>query len=140
MKFTGNCHCGSISIEANIDLSKVYACHCTDCQIFSGGPFRVMVTVDKSDVEISGSLKEYLKIADSGNKRIQAFCNNCCTSLYSAPQSKDKFSIRTGVFHNSEKLEPIKHLYGNSSVKWIKDIYKKDWVETMPKSNFFKPK
>ncbi len=137
MKITGKCHCKEISIEAEIDLSTIYACHCKDCQMFAGGPFRVIVNVDKDKILTTGNPKEYVKTGDSGNKRIQAFCGKCSTSLYSTSTKREKFSLRTGFLDQREYLIPKKHIYGRSSVKWLKNIYNDNWVTTMPDSEPF---
>tara|TARA_B100001113_G_C20924918_1_gene541735 strand:- start:48 stop:470 length:423 start_codon:yes stop_codon:yes gene_type:complete len=137
MKITGKCHCKEISVKAEIDLSTIYACHCTDCQIFAGGPFRVIVNVDKENILTTGNPKEYIKTGDSGNKRIQAFCGKCSTSLYSTSLKRDKFSLRTGFLDQRESLIPKKHIYGRSSAKWLKDIYDNYWVTTMTDSEPF---
>ena len=137
MKITGRCHCKKISIEAEIELSEVYACHCTDCQIFAGGPFRVIVNVDKEKILTTGQPKEYINTGDSGNKRIQAFCGKCSTALYSTSPERDKFSLRTGFLDQREALIPKKHIFGRSSVKWLKHIYQDNWVTTMPDSKPF---
>tara|TARA_B100001287_G_scaffold62999_1_gene51178 strand:+ start:214 stop:636 length:423 start_codon:yes stop_codon:yes gene_type:complete len=137
MKITGKCHCKEIYVEAEIDLSTVYACHCTDCQMFAGGPFRVIVNVDKDKISTTGQPKEYVKTGDSGNKRIQAFCGKCSTSLYSTSPNREKFSLRTGFLDQREYLIPKKHIYGRSSVKWLKNIYNDNWVTTMPDSEPF---
>ncbi len=134
MKVTGKCHCGNVKITAFINKEKVYACHCTDCQIFSGAPFRVMIGVDKNHVKILGDSIEYIKTADSGNKRIQSYCANCFTSLFSSSIKKERYSIRTNIFNERDKLKPKKHLYGSSSVKWLHEIFNDEWVTTMPKS------
>ena len=137
MKITGRCHCKKISIEAEIELSEVYACHCTDCQIFAGGPFRVIVNVDKENILTTGKPKEYIKTGDSGNKRIQASCGNCSTSLYSTSLIRDKFSLRTGFLDQREHLIPKKHIYGRSSARWLRNIYDDSWANTMPDSEPF---
>ena len=137
MKITGKCHCKGIYVEAEIDLSTIYACHCTDCQIFAGGPFRVIVNVEKEKFFTKGNPKEYIKIGDSGNKRIQAFCGICATSLYSTSPKRDKFSLRTGFLDQREVLIPKKHIYARSSAKWLKNIYDDNWVTTMPDSEPF---
>ena len=36
----GACHCSRMSFEANIHPDNVVICHCTDCQAFSGAPYR----------------------------------------------------------------------------------------------------
>ena len=40
MRIDGACHCGKISFAAEIDPARVMVCHCTDCQVLSGGPYR----------------------------------------------------------------------------------------------------
>ena len=81
IQVNGECHCGNIEIEARIKLSEVRACHCTDCQKMSGAPLRAIAVASANSVKIKGQPKEYIKIGDSGNQRIQAFCPNCGTQL-----------------------------------------------------------
>ena len=134
---TGICHCGKIKITAKVKKSETRACHCTDCQKFSGAPFRAIAVAPRGKFSIQGTPKEYIKIGDSGNKRIQAFCGKCSTSLYSTSPNREKFSLRTGFLDQREYLIPKKHIYGRSSVKWLKNIYNDNWVTTMPDSEPF---
>jgi hypothetical protein len=41
MQIDGQCHCGRIAYQAEIDPVRVSVCHCTDCQALTGSPFRV---------------------------------------------------------------------------------------------------
>src|SRR5215510_1348526 len=83
MKISGSCHCGYITYEAEADPAKATICHCTDCQTFSGAPFRGNVPVAAETLRmLSGEPTFYVKTAESGNKRKQAFCPRCGTSLY----------------------------------------------------------
>ena len=45
MQIDGRCHCGALSFTAELDPAEVRACHCTDCQVLSGAPFRAIATV-----------------------------------------------------------------------------------------------
>ncbi len=45
MKIDGECHCGHIAYQAEVDLNEVYVCHCTDCQTISGSAFRWAVPI-----------------------------------------------------------------------------------------------
>ena len=84
MHIEGECHCGAITYEANINPEKVVVCHCTDCQKLSGTAFRTVVFTEDEKFDLkSGELKTYIKIAESGNERIQAFCPNCGSPIYS---------------------------------------------------------
>ena len=76
----------------------------------------------ENNIFTTGKPKEYVKIGDSGRKRIQAFCGKCSTSLYSTSLKRDKFSLRTGFLDQRDHLIPKKHIYGRSSAKWLKNI------------------
>ena len=79
MKIDGSCHCGKITLTAEVDPSTAMVCHCTDCQIISGGPCRTGIRSEAEKITIEGDVTEYIKIAESGRKRVQGFCGVCGT-------------------------------------------------------------
>lgn len=117
----GNCHCGKITISAIIDKNKVRACHCTDCQKMSGAPLRAIAIASGKKIKITGNPKEYIKIADTGNRRIQAFCPDCGTQLFATDIEKTQFNLRVGFLKQKNELEPKTHVFIKSSVPWIKN-------------------
>src|SRR3954463_8829942 len=97
MHIEGSCHCGRITFSAEVDPAKAIACHCTDCQVLSGSPFRVVVPAPIETFILKGEPKRYLKVAESGNHRMQAFCPECATPLFAtAPENATHVMIRTG--------------------------------------------
>jgi hypothetical protein len=90
MKVDGQCHCGAITFEAEVDPERVYVCHCTDCQSISGSPFRWATNVPKGDFRLlSGSPKTYVKQAESGDENHQVFCPDCASPIYSTSSRDD---------------------------------------------------
>lgn len=78
MKIDGSCHCGAIAFEAEIDPERVRVCHCSDCQKLSGTAFRVVAPCDEPAFRLTrGAPRIYVKIAESGSRRQQAFCGDC---------------------------------------------------------------
>jgi hypothetical protein len=85
MKIDGSCHCGEITFEADVDPDALHICHCTDCQTLSGSAFRANIPAPAEHfVLLSGTPKTYIKTAESGNKRLHAFCGTCGTPIYSS--------------------------------------------------------
>ena len=119
----GSCHCGKIEIEAKVKFSEVRACHCTDCQKMSGAPLRAIAVAPAEKIKITGTPKEYIKIGDSGNKRIQAFCPDCGTQLFATDINETMYNLRTGFLEQKNLLEPQTHVFTQSSVPWIKTTY-----------------
>ena len=87
MKIDGECHCGYIKYEAEIDPERVVICHCTDCQTLSGSAFRT-VAFSREDTFrlLAGDVKIYVKTAESGAQRQQSLlprvwhADLCCLS------------------------------------------------------------
>jgi hypothetical protein len=126
MYVNGKCHCGQISLEAEIDPNKVNICHCTDCQTMSGAPYRVTVPSLENTFKLtSGRPSTYLKVAASGAKRVQGFCPNCGTAVYATTELNQKiFGIRLGTLAQKLELAPSKRIWASSSLSWCEDLTK----------------
>jgi hypothetical protein len=125
MKIDGNCHCGDITYEADIDPEQVEICHCTDCQSLSGSAFRIVVpALSKNFRLLTGKLQEYVKTAESGKKRLQAFCPKCGSAIYSAAaeaEPKD-YNIRVGTVRQRNRLPPKRQYWCRSALHWVDNI------------------
>jgi hypothetical protein len=125
MKIDGSCHCGAITFEAEVDPADATLCHCADCQTLSGSPFRVSVAAPPEKFRLlSGEPTIYVKTADSGAKRVQAFCPKCGSPIYStAPDDPEAdFNIRVGVIRQRNELVPTQQIWTRSSQPWLRDL------------------
>jgi hypothetical protein len=125
MKVDGQCQCGAIRFEAEVDPAKVTVCHCTDCQQLSGSPWRASVPASAATFRIiEGSPTTYIKTAESGNRRLQAFCGVCGSPLYSAaPENTPFYGVRLGVVNQRAQLAPQKQIWAHSALPWAADIH-----------------
>lgn len=120
MQIHGRCHCGRISFTALVDPQRVVACHCSDCQTFSGGPFRASVAAPAEQVVMTGEPTEYVKLADSGNARVQGFCGTCGTHLYATAQhDRSTLGLRLGCVAERAQLPPVAQVWGQSAMPWL---------------------
>jgi hypothetical protein len=125
MKVQGSCHCGAITYEADVDPERVTVCHCTDCQTLTGTAFRVTVPAARqSFVLLSGTPKTYQKTAESGNRRIQAFCADCGTPIYAtaATPNPESYGLRVGALKQREQLAPRRQIWQRSALPWATRI------------------
>jgi len=132
MKVTGRCHCGQIAYEAEVDPARAQVCHCTDCQRLSGSAYRVNVPAPAETFVLrSGRLSTYLKTAESGSQRIQAFCGNCGAPVYSAaPVEPKMYSLRIGGLDQAALLAPMRQIWRRSALQWAQDIHELPQVPT----------
>ena len=127
MHIDGGCHCGKVRYDADVEPEKVILCHCTDCQVISGTAFRTVVFVPQSRFNLlEGSLKTYIKTADSGNKRAMAFCADCGTHLYASSvddEDEDKIlGLRVGTARQRGELPPGKQYWCRSALDRLADL------------------
>ena len=124
MKVHGACHCGTIAYEAEVDPDRVTVCHCRDCQVLSGAAFRASVPAAAEDFRLlKGAPKPYVKIAESGNRRVQVFCGDCGTPLYSADaQGAKTFTLRIGPLLERDALSPRRQIWCEAALGWTRDL------------------
>ena len=124
MHIDGACHCGRISFTAEVDPARVMVCHCSDCQVLSGSPFRAVVAVPIGSFTLRGEPKGYVKVAESGNRRSQVFCPECGTPLYAtAPDNPTAVIIRLGCVKQRAELAPAVQIWHQSSMPWLAGLH-----------------
>jgi hypothetical protein len=132
MRIDGSCHCGLITYQAEIDPDQVKICHCIDCQSLSGSAFRVVAPAPAAQFTISGEPTIYIKTAESGSRRLQAFCPTCGSPIYatSADDQPPWYMIRVGTARQRNQLVPKAQCWYRSSQGWIADISSLPRLET----------
>jgi hypothetical protein len=127
MKIDGSCHCGAIRYEAEIDPEGASICHCTDCQALTGSAFRVTVATSEDRFRLTaGRPRVYVKTtADSGAKRLQAFCGDCGSPIYAtsgeppADGSPRRFGLRVGTIRQRPAIRPATQIWRKSALPWV---------------------
>ena len=124
MHVDGKCLCGSLEYEAEVDPASAHICHCADCQVLAGSAFRTTVFVTGEFRFLRGEPKTFVKVADSGNKRVLAFCSICGTSIYSRPEDGKEgyFGLRIGSLRQRHQLIPRTQCWRRSAQNWVDRI------------------
>ena len=121
MDVTGSCHCKAITFRASVDPAKVNVCHCSDCQTLSGSPYRVSVPANAADFKLlSGKPRVYVKTAESGSKRAQAFCGECGAPIYATSPDPNPpvYMLRLGAVDQRASLPPQRQIWCRSALPW----------------------
>ena len=124
MHVDGQCHCGRIHFEADIDPLAVTVCHCTDCQALTGSPYRVTAICSGSKVHISGEPRIYAKAGDGGRIRYLHFCGDCGAPLFTSGEGEhtDDWGIRWGAIRQRAALRPMRQIWCRSVVSWLDEV------------------
>jgi hypothetical protein len=124
MKVQGRCHCGAIAFEADVDPDRVTICHCTDCQMLTGTAYRTTVQAPfESFVLVQGAPKTYVKTGDSGRRRVQGFCGDCGTPIFTrAFDNPVTYGLRIGTLAQRTQLLPRQRIWARSALPWSANI------------------
>jgi len=124
VKVHGRCHCGAVTYEAEVDPDMAGICHCTDCQQLSGSPYRVTLPTPVENFRLTGgTLKTYVKTAESGTKRAQAFCPECGAPIYAAAtDNPPTISLRWGSIVERAQIVPKRQIWCRSAAPFAMNI------------------
>jgi len=126
MKIDGACACGAIRIEGEADPENTQICHCTDCQSGTGTAFRVSIPVPGTTFRMTGQPTIFVKkTADSGNPRVQTFCGQCGSPIYSTTPGdgvQPSYMVRVGILRQRDQLMPRRQNWYRSARAWITDL------------------
>jgi hypothetical protein len=79
----------------------------------------------RSDFELTGGTpKAYIKTGDNGLQRLQHFCPECGTPMFTngnAP-GDDEWGIRWGCIRQRAQLPPRRQIWCDSAAFWIHDL------------------
>ncbi|MGB2078226.1 MAG: GFA family protein [Vibrio sp.] len=117
----GECQCGQVSYLLHQAPNKVLACHCTDCQKLSSSPFSVTAIVDAKQIEFSGELASWERVAQSGNRNRGAFCPNCGVRIYQInPDAPNliKLKLKPIDADQGDVFKPQAHVWVSEKLDW----------------------
>ena len=119
-----HCHCGEITFEAEVDPTALTICHCTDCQTITGSAFRANITAPGAHFVLkSGTPKSYVKVAESGNKRRQAFCGTCGMQLWAcAVEDPQSYTLRAATITQRAAFSPRRQIWRRSALAWVDEL------------------
>lgn len=125
MHVDGQCFCGYVTFEADIDPDAVELCHCEDCQRLSSSAFRIVVPAIPGSFRLmSGVPTIFVKTAYNGKGRELAFCPKCGTAVYGAPQGGGEgyFGLRVGCLKQRRELVPHQQYWRRSALSWVDHV------------------
>lgn len=110
----GGCRCGRVRYRATADtLPNVYACHCRDCQTWSGSAFSLQFFHPDTLFEVTGEPALFqLTSPTSGRTSRQFACSVCFTRIYNTNSARPGFvTIRAGTLDRSDELKIVAHIW-----------------------------
>ena len=118
---TGGCQCGAVRYELMGEAMAPIICHCTECQKQTSSAFGMTLPVAKRDFRLlSGALKEWRRMADSGRELACYFCPECGSRVYhSSSLGPDYWHLKPGTLDDTSWLAPAAQVWTDSAQPWL---------------------
>lgn len=116
----GGCRCGETRYTIALDaVPPAYACHCHQCQRWSGSAFAVQIMVDEALLSVTGPIVRYERVTDDRTS-FQRICGTCHARIYNTNTRRPGVAvIRAGTLDRSEELECAAHIFTRSRQHWV---------------------
>lgn len=115
----GSCQCGEITYQLFKPPLMIVACHCTECQKLSTSAFSITAVVNSNAIEFQGNLKDWSRIADSGNVNAAKFCPTCGNRIYHYnPNEPDKIKLKPSNLSDTSIIKPTVHVWTSEKQDW----------------------
>ncbi|MFC6339206.1 aldehyde-activating protein [Pseudomonas sp. CCM 7891] len=120
MGFTGQCRCGLVRLQLQVDTpAPLYACHCLNCQRWSGSAFALHMLCVAQAVEVSGGMSTY-SYEHEGQTSTQYACGSCFTRLFNETTAAPGMRVvRAGVLEGAGQLAPMAHIWVKCKQPWF---------------------
>jgi len=131
----GGCRCGAMRYELALDaLPPTYACHCLDCQTWTGSAFSQQTFLPEAALAVTGPVIVYEFTTPSGNTSRQRMCGVCHARIYNSNSARPNVAIvRAGTLDRSDELRVVAHIWVKRKQRWLalpEDV--PTWPESAP--------
>lgn len=116
----GGCRCGAVRYRLAVDrLPRSYACHCHQCQRWSGSAFSQQVIVPEGALSLSGPTAVY-EITTADRTSRQRFCALCHSRIFNTNTRRPGIAVvRAGSLDRSEELDCVLHIFVMHKQRWV---------------------
>jgi hypothetical protein len=119
LPITGGCLCKAVRYTANAAPIATRQCWCRLCQYVGAGSSTVNVAFETKHVTLSGELRRYASIADSGNRLQRGFCPTCGTPVTSEAEVRPHLIfLRAGTLDDPSLVEPAVNIWTSEAPLW----------------------
>ena len=120
MPITGGCLCRQLRYEITAEAPMAArVCWCRVCQYLGAGSGSANALFAKDSVKVTGDLKSYRTVADSGSVMRRSFCPICGTPIFSEAESRPhQIVVRTGTLDDPEIGRPIATIWTSAAPSW----------------------
>jgi len=117
----GGCLCKGVRYRAEAAPLTMRACWCRFCQYIAAGNAAIGLAFPRAAVTITGELRDYATIADSGSHMHRRFCPTCGVHLFSEAEERPHLIfVRAGTLDDPSLVAPTAVIWTAQAPKWAR--------------------
>ena len=137
----GGCRCGRVRYRLDLERPpKAYACHCLDCQTWSGSAFSVNFFVPENSVTVTAGEPALFELTSPAGSRTsrQHGCPVCFTRVFNTNTRRPGVAvIRAGSLDRSDELVLVAHIWAKRKLAGVEiPAGVPTWPEGAPPEDF----
>jgi hypothetical protein len=119
MEITGGCLCKAVRYRITAAPIVTRVCWCRLCQYIGAGSATVNTCFPMAAVKVTGTIRDYRCISDSGNVMHRRFCPECGVHLFSEAEARPHLVfVRTGTLDDPNLAEPAMTIWTSTAPQW----------------------
>jgi hypothetical protein len=115
-ELTGGCGCGAVRFEISEPLTAAAYCHCTRCQVRTGGASSATAVIPPGSLTVTG--EEHLGTWQPEDGKGKMFCRECGSHLFGCNPDGEITLVRLGVFDGDPGVRPQARQYVAYAASW----------------------
>ena len=120
LPWEGGCRCGEVRYTLALDeMPATYACHCHQCQRWSGSAFSQNLFVLEDMLSVTGPIVTFEKVTEDRTST-QRFCGTCHCRIYNTNTRRPGLAVvRAGTLDRSEECDCVAHIFTATKQRWF---------------------
>ena len=119
MEITGGCLCKAVRYRITAAPITTRACWCRLCQYIGAGSGTVNTCFPMAALKVTGTIRDYSCLADSGNVMHRRFCPHCGVHLFSEAEARPHLVfVRTGTLDDPNLADPAMTIWTSAAPQW----------------------
>lgn len=115
----GGCACGAVRYESNAEIEFAFHCFCRKCQHMTGGGHSSAFALPSSDVKLTGDLKYFEQVSDSGSVTHAGFCPACGSPVLSKTERfPDRLYMHVATLDDPSTFNPSFVVFEEAAQPW----------------------
>src|SRR6058998_3147597 len=114
------CSCGQLHLTVEGEPSRIWVCHCLECQRRTGAVISNQARFRREEVTFAGKATAWMRTAESGNALTFHFCPTCGSTVYWEGEGFPGYvAVAIGNFADPSFPAPTIAVWEESRHPWV---------------------